>query len=57
MTKPVITQIEQMLADSASSRTWGTIEIDIRDGRATLIRQTTQYKVEDNPAHASSNRR
>ena len=44
-------QIEKMLAEARAKRSWGEITITLKEGNATLIRQTIQHKVEDSPAH------
>ena len=56
MNKEALQKIESLLTESATTRAWGAIEIDIKDGRVTLIRQTKQFKVEDTPAYANRNR-
>ena len=43
-------QIEKMLAEARKNHTWGEITIMLKDGKAVLIKQTIQEKVEDNPA-------
>jgi hypothetical protein len=43
-------QIETMLAEARAKRTWGQIIIELKEGKAVLIRQTIQHKVEDYPA-------
>ena len=43
-------QIEKMLAEARAKRSWGQIVIELKEGRAVLIRQTIQHKVEDYPA-------
>ena len=47
MNKKLMVQIEDMLRDAKAKRTWGSIEIDVKDGRPVLVRQTVQSKVED----------
>ncbi|WP_263373914.1 hypothetical protein [Granulicella aggregans] len=54
----IIQQIETLLTDAEKSRSWGNVEIDIRDGKAVLIRTTRQIKIqdEDTPANARHSR-
>lgn len=40
-------KVEQMLQDARAKRTWGTIEISLKDGHAYLLKQTTQTKIEE----------
>lgn len=50
MNSKVLKKIEAMLADAAAQRTWGEIQIDLKDGKAILIRQIIQTKIhEDYP--------
>lgn len=39
-------KVEQLLQEAAAKRSWGSIEIDLKDGRVYLLRQTTQIKPE-----------
>jgi hypothetical protein len=47
-------KIEAMLADAAQQKTWGCIEIDLKDGRPILLRQTTQTKINEDFPNGSS---
>jgi uncharacterized radical SAM superfamily Fe-S cluster-containing enzyme len=47
MNKTLLAQLESMLSDAKSKRTWGSIEIEVKDGRPTIVRQTIQSKVTD----------
>ncbi len=38
-------KVEQMLAEFAKNNSWGTIEIEIRDGEPVLVRQSTTEKL------------
>jgi len=40
-------KVEQLLREAADKRSWGSIEIDLKDGRVFLLRQTTQIKPTD----------
>ena len=52
-----IQKIESMLSEAENRRAWGTIEIELKNGRPTLVRHTIQTKLTDedspdaNPAH------
>jgi hypothetical protein len=47
----VLKKIEAMLAEAAAQRMWGDIQIDLKDGRPILIRQTVQTRIhEDYPS-------
>jgi hypothetical protein len=44
-----------MLVVAAVQKTWGDIQIDLKDGKPILIRQTIQTKIhEDYPSGSSS---
>jgi len=40
-------KIEKMLADASAHRIWGGIEIELKDGKPTVIRQTIQTKADE----------
>jgi uncharacterized radical SAM superfamily Fe-S cluster-containing enzyme len=40
----VLKQIEQMLAEAQRKRSWGSVEVDFKDGEPYLVRQTIQSK-------------
>jgi hypothetical protein len=40
-------RIEQLLLEAQARRTWGTIEVSLRDGQAVMLRQMTQTKLEE----------
>lgn len=42
-----LTKLERMLSEAAARRTWGGIEIELKDGQPTIIRQTIQTKAAD----------
>ncbi|MBB5056913.1 hypothetical protein HDF16_001598 [Granulicella aggregans] len=53
----ILKQLEDLLSDAALARSWGAIEIDLKDGKPILIRHTKQFKVdEDYPAHVRNAR-
>jgi hypothetical protein len=41
------TKIERMLNDAAARGTWGGIEIELKAGKPTLIRQTIQTRADE----------
>jgi hypothetical protein len=45
--KDVIQKLQKMLQEAEARRTWGNIEISLRDGQAVLLRQMTQFKLEE----------
>jgi hypothetical protein len=45
-------KVEQILREAEQKRSWGSVEIDLKDGRVYLIRQTVQIKPEDSPVYA-----
>ena len=47
-------KVEAMLQEAATRRTWGQIEIHLKDGHPILLRQTIQSKFEDYPDAATS---
>jgi hypothetical protein len=51
MDKPaLLKKLETVLDEWARSRTWGVIEIDVRDGVPTLFRRSLQEKLtEEHP--------
>jgi len=50
----IVKQLEKMFAEARKNRTWGEITIMLKDGKAVLIKQTIQEKVEDNPQYGHS---
>lgn len=50
-------KIEEMLQQAADRRTWGTIEVDLKDGRVYLLRQTTQTKIDEDYPRADNFRK
>ena len=40
-------KLELMLSEAETRRAWGTIEVELRNGRPTLVRQTIQTKLTD----------
>jgi len=44
-----IQKLEALLAEAAKKRTWGAIEIQLKQGPPILVRTTTQEKLEDYP--------
>ena len=47
MNKSLEQQLETLFREARTKRTWGSIEIDLKDGKPLLIRQTIQSKIED----------
>jgi len=43
----LLKKIETMLTEAAATRTWGEIQIDLKDGKPILIRQTVQIKINE----------
>lgn len=43
----VLVKIEAMLTEAAAQRMWGEIQIDLKDGKPILIRQTIQTKIHE----------
>lgn len=54
MTSKVLKKIEAMLVEASAQRTWGEIQIDLKDGKPILIRQTVQMKVQEDYPSVSS---
>jgi len=51
MNSKLLKKIEAMLVEASAQKTWGEIQIDLKDGKPILIRQTVQMKVhEDYPS-------
>lgn len=51
MNNKVLKKLEALLNEAAAQRTWGEIQIDLKDGKPILIRQTVQMKLhEDYPS-------
>lgn len=47
MTKTqLLRKVETMLDDAATNRTWGQIEIELRDGEATLLRRSITERLD-----------
>jgi hypothetical protein len=42
-----IKRLEKMLQEAKEKRSWGSIEIDLKDGRVYLLRQTVQIKPDE----------
>lgn len=60
MNSKLLKKIEAILVEAAVQKTWGDIQIDLKDGKPILIRQTIQTKIhEDYPSgsYSSSNNR
>jgi hypothetical protein len=56
----LLKKLETMLVDAAAQKTWGDIQIDLKDGRPILIRQTIQTKIHEecpNGSYSSANNR
>jgi hypothetical protein len=43
-----------MLTEAAARRTWGGIEIELKDGKPTVIRQTIQTKADEDTPNATN---
>lgn len=56
MTSKVLKKIEAMLVEASAQRTWGEIQIDLKDGKPILIRQTVQMKVQEDYPCANQSR-
>ena len=57
MNNKVLKKLEALLNEAAAQRTWGEIQIDLKDGKPILIRQTVQMKLhEDYPSGTATNR-
>ncbi|MGA7766018.1 MAG: hypothetical protein WCA27_07300 [Candidatus Sulfotelmatobacter sp.] len=54
MNSKALKKIEGMLAEAAARRTWGEIQIDLKDGKAILIRQIIQTKINEEYPGAST---
>jgi hypothetical protein len=52
-----IQKLQALLAEAAEKRTWGAIEIQLKQGVPILVKTTTQTKLEDYPSEASSRNR
>jgi len=44
----LLRKLETMLAEAERAHTWGTIEIELREGVPSLLRKSTTEKVEGN---------
>jgi hypothetical protein len=42
-----IKKLQTMLQEAQARRSWGTIEVDLKDGVPYLLRQTIQTKIEE----------
>jgi hypothetical protein len=51
-----IQKLAALLAEAAEKRTWGAIEIQLKQGIPILVRTTTQEKLEDYPNDSISTR-
>jgi hypothetical protein len=51
-----IQKLEALLAEAAEKRTWGAIEIQLKQGIPILVRTTTQEKLEDYPNEQAQTR-
>jgi hypothetical protein len=51
-----IQKLQALLAEAAEKRTWGAIEIQLKQGVPILVKTTTQTKLEDYPSEQASNR-
>lgn len=49
-----IRKLERMLNEAAERSTWGSIEIELKNGQPTVIRQTIQTKADEEYPNATS---
>ena len=56
-TSQALKKLERMLLEAAEKRSWGSIEIDLKEGRVYLLRQTVQIKPEEDYPLASNFRK
>jgi hypothetical protein len=49
-------KLDELLAEARAKRSWGEITIVLKDGKPVLLRQTTQEKVEEEPANENHSR-
>jgi len=49
-----LSQIEKMLQEAANKRSWGEIQVEIKDGKPTVIRQTIQTKADEESPNATN---
>jgi hypothetical protein len=54
---PTLRKLETMLNEAAARGTWGGIEIELKDGKPTVIRQTIQTKAADEDTPNATNRK
>jgi hypothetical protein len=47
-------KLERMLQDAASQGTWGSIELELKNGKPTIIRQTIQTKADEEYPNATN---
>jgi hypothetical protein len=47
MNSKLLKKLEALLAEAAAKRTWGEIQIDLKDGRPILMRTITQQKLDE----------
>jgi len=43
----LLRKLEKMLDEAVCDRTWGTIEIDLKDGLPNLLRKTSTEKLQE----------
>lgn len=55
----LLKRLEAMLDDCVRSRTWGQIEIELREGQPTLLRKTITERLDGDRerTHASTHQR
>ena len=42
-----LAKVESMLREAAEKGSWGTIEIDLKEGRPYMVRQTIQSRIDE----------
>ena len=47
-------KLERMLKEAAANNTWGGIEIELKNGKPTVIRQTIQTKADEETPNATN---
>ena len=49
-------KLDDLFAEARAKRSWGEITIVLKDGKPVLLKQTTQQKVEEEPANENNQR-
>jgi hypothetical protein len=52
MTSDVLEKVREVLTEAGTKKSWGSLQVDVKNGEPYLLRWTVQEKLEENSPNA-----